>query len=175
MLGDGSGAQSSASQIPHDLAVDRVYRHGDAAKGQKRGIALNSASTTITNSYIADIKAVGQDSQAIGGWNGSAPFTITNNYLEGAGENLMFGGGDPSVPGLVPSDITIADNHFAKQPSWRMENWVVKNLIELKNARRVQIVRNTFEYSWQGGQSGYAVVFTVRNQDATARGAPSIT
>jgi hypothetical protein len=77
----------------------------------------------------------------------------------------MFGGSDPSLPGLVPSDITIADNQFAKQPSWRSQSWVVKNLIELKNARRVSIVRNTFDYNWAGGQSGYAVVFTVRNQD----------
>jgi hypothetical protein len=164
-LGDGSSAQRSLAQIAHDLVVDRVYLHGDPGKSHKRGIALNSASTTITGSYIADIKAVGMDSQAIGGWNGPGPFTITNNYLEGAGENLMFGGADPSVPGLVPSDITIAGNHFAKQLSWRTEKWVVKNLIELKNARRVTIARNTFEYNWQGGQSGYAVVFTVRNQD----------
>jgi hypothetical protein len=77
----------------------------------------------------------------------------------------MFGGSDPSIPGLVPSDIVIADNQFAKQPSWRGQNWVVKNLFELKNARRVTVVRNTFEYNWQGGQSGYAIVFTVRNQD----------
>jgi hypothetical protein len=164
-LGDGSSAQRSLSQVPHDLVVDRVYIHGDAANGQKRGIALNSASTTITGSYLSDIKAVGQDSQAISGWNGPGPYTITNNYLEAAAENLMFGGTDPSIPGLVPSDITIADNQVAKQPSWRGQNWVVKNLIELKNARRVSIVRNTFDYNWQGGQSGYAVVFTVRNQD----------
>jgi len=164
-LGDGSKAQSSASQIANNLVVDRVYIHGDPTKGQKRAIALNSASTTITGSYISDVKAVGQDSQAIGGWNGPGPYTITNNYLEAAGENLMFGGADPAVPNLVPSDITIADNLFAKQTSWRSENWVVKNLIELKNARRVTITRNTFEYNWQGGQSGYAVVFTVRNQD----------
>jgi hypothetical protein len=164
-LGDGSKAQNSLSQIPNNLVVDRVYIHGDPAKGQKRGIALNSASTTITGSYIADVKAVGQDSQAIGGWNGPGPYTITNNYLEAAGENLMFGGADPGVPNLVPADITIADNLFAKQPAWRSENWVVKNLFELKNARRVTITRNTFEYNWQGGQSGYAVVFTVRNQD----------
>jgi len=164
-LGDGSSAQSSLSNIANNLVVDRVYIHGDPAKGQKRGIALNSASTMITGSYIADVKAVGQDSQAIGGWNGPGPFTITNNYLEAAGENLMFGGADPAVPNLVPSDITITDNDFAKQTAWRSEKWVVKNLIELKNARRVTIARNTFEYNWQGGQSGYAVVFTVRNQD----------
>ena len=166
-LGDGSGGQSSLSQIPHDLVVDRVYLHGDASSGQKRGIALNSASTTVTGSYISDIKAPGQDSQALCGWNGPGPFTITNNYVEAAGENLMFGGADPAVAGLVPSDIMIADNQFSKRPSWRQENWVVKNLLELKNARRVTIVRNTLEYNWQGGQSGYAVVFTVRNQDGS--------
>ena len=164
-LGDGSKSQSSLSQVPNNLVVDRVYIHGDPAKGQKRGIALNSASTTITGSYIADIKAVGLDSQAIGGWNGPGPFTITNNYVEAAGENIMFGGADPGVSNLVPSDITIADNHFAKQTAWRSENWVVKNLLELKNARRVTIARNMFEYNWKGGQSGYAIVFTVRNQD----------
>ena len=164
-LGDGSGAQSGSSQIPHDLVVDRVYLHGDSGKGQKRGIALNSASTTITGSFISDIKAVGQDSQALCGWNGPGPFTITNNYLEAAGENVMFGGADPAVRGLVPSDITIADNHFSKQTGWRSQSWVVKNLIELKNARHVSITGNLFEYNWQGGQSGYAVVFTVRNQD----------
>ena len=164
-LGDGSGAQTAVSQVPHDLVVDRLYIHGDPVNGQKRGIALNSASTTITGSYIADIKAIGQDAQAICGWNGPGPYVITNNYLEAATENVMFGGSDPSVSGLVPSDITIADNQFSKQTAWRSQNWVVKNLIELKNARRVAIVRNTFEYNWEGGQSGYAVVFTVRNQD----------
>ena len=91
----GDGDQTSLTRVPHDLVLDRVYIHGDAAAGQKRGIALNSASTTITGSYISDIKAVGQDSQAICGWNGPGPFTITNNYLEAAGENMLFGGADP--------------------------------------------------------------------------------
>jgi hypothetical protein len=164
-LGDGSAAQTSLAQIPHDLLVDRVYLHGDPALGQKRGIALNSASTTITGCYISDIKAVGQDAQAIAGWNGPGPFTITNDYLEASTENLMFGGADPAVPNLVPADITIVGNDFAKQTSWRGSNWAVKNLIELKNARRVEIRDNTFSYNWAAGQSGFAVLFTVRNQD----------
>jgi hypothetical protein len=164
-LGDGSGAQHSARQIAHDLVIDRCYIHGDPGLGQKRGVALNSASTTVTGSYIADIKAVGQDSQAIAGWNGPGPFTITNNYLEAAGENIMFGGADPSVPGLVPSDITIADNQVAKQTAWRSQSWQVKNLLELKNARGVTIEGNTFDYNWQAAQSGFAILFTVRNQD----------
>ncbi len=165
LLGDGSGAQSQLSQVPHDLTIDRVYIHGDGTNGQKRGIALNSASTTITGSYISDIKAVGQDSQAICGWNGPGPFTITNNYLEAAGENILFGGADPSISSLVPADITIAGNLVMKQTAWRTQDWSVKNLIEFKNARRVQVVANNFAYNWQGGQPGYAVLFTPRNQD----------
>ena len=62
-LGDGSFAQSTLDRVPHDLLVDRCYIHGDPARGQKRGIALNSASTTITGSYIADMKSASQDAQ----------------------------------------------------------------------------------------------------------------
>jgi hypothetical protein len=164
-LGDGSTAQTSLAQVPHDLVIDRCYIHGDPAAGQKRGIALNSASTTVTESYISDIKAVGQDSQAIAGWNGPGPFSITNNYLEGAGENILFGGTDPAIANLVPSDITIANNLIAKPPSWRSQRWQIKNLLELKNARRVVIQSNTLEYNWLEAQTGFAVLFTVRNQD----------
>jgi hypothetical protein len=166
-LGDGSSAQSTLAGIPHDLVVDRVYIHGDPVVGQKRGIALNSASTTITECYIADIKAAGQDSQAIAGWNGPGPYTITDNYLEAAAENVMFGGADPTVPNLVPADITIAGNHLAKPAEWRGQKWTIKNLLELKNARRATIERNTIEYTWQAGQAGQAILFTVRNQDGT--------
>jgi hypothetical protein len=163
-LGDGSAAQNSLAMVPRDLVIDRVYMHGDPAVGQKRGIALNSASTSILNSYIADIKAFGQDSQAIGGWNGPGPYTITNNYLEAAGENVMFGGGDPAIRDLVPSDITISGNHLTRPLAWRKEKWQVKNLFELKSARRVRITRNVMEHNWQAAQNGFAVLFTVRNQ-----------
>jgi hypothetical protein len=164
-LGDGSSAQNQLSQVAHDLVIDRVYLHGDGVNGQKRGIALNSASTTITGSYISEIKQVGQDSQAVCGWNGPGPYTITNNHLEGAAENLLFGGSDPSIPNLVPADIVISGNLLTKPVAWRSQNWVTKNLLELKNARRVTISGNTLENNWQGGQSGWAIVFTVRNQD----------
>jgi hypothetical protein len=97
-LGDGSAAQNTLSLVPHDLIVDRVYMHGDRLNGQKRGIALNSGNTAIVNSHISECKAVTQDSQAIGGWNGPGPYRIENNYLEGAGEVFMLGGDDPKFP-----------------------------------------------------------------------------
>ena len=163
-----SSSQTQLSQMPRDLILDRVYIHGDPTAGQKRGIALNSGATHIINSYIADIKAAGQDSQAIAGWNGTGPYLIENNYLEGAGENVMFGGADPSIPNLVPSDITIRRNYFTKPLEWRGQHWQVKNAFELKNARRVLVEGNVFEHVWAGAQTGYAIVFTPRNQGGRA-------
>jgi hypothetical protein len=165
-LGDSS--QTQISQLPHSLILDRVYVHGDPMVGQKRGIALNSGAARIINSYISDIKAVGQDSQAIAGWNGTGPYLIENNYLEGAGENVLFGGADPAIPNLVPSDITIRRNYFTKPLEWRGQKWQVKNAFELKNARRVLIEGNVFENVWVAAQAGYAILFSPRNQDGKA-------
>lgn len=167
-LGDGGRAQNDRRQLPHQLIVDRCYIHGDPDKGQKRGIALNSGATTITNSYIAEIKAKGQDTQAIGGWNGPGPYTIENNRLEAAGENFMLGGADPAIPDLVTEDVVFRGNHLSKPVAWRGQGWTVKNLFELKNARRALVEGNLMEYSWQHGQAGYAIVLTPRNQDGGA-------
>src|SRR5256712_4037783 len=166
---------TSAEDVPHDLIFDRVYIHGNPRVNLRRGIGLNSARTAIIDSYITDAHEVGADSQAILGWDGPGPFKIVNNYLEGAGENLMFGGADPSIRDLVPSDIEIRRNHFFKPLTWRIGDpsytgtpWTVKTLLELKNARRVLIDGNVFENNWAHEQGGTAIVLTVRNQDGTA-------
>ena len=46
--------------------------------------------------------------------------------------------------------------------------WAVKNLFELKNARRVLVEGNVFEHNWTHAQNGFAILFTVRNQDGGA-------
>jgi hypothetical protein len=167
-LGDGSSAQTEREQLPEDILFDRILMRGDRERGQKRGIALNSGATTIRNSYIADIKAMGQESQAIAGWNGSGPYVIENNFLEAAGVNILFGGADPAIQDLVPTDITIRRNHITKNVDWRGSKWTVKNLLELKNARKVLIEGNRLENCWTAAQPGYAVLFTVRNSGGRA-------
>ena len=173
-LGD-SNSQTSLEMVPHHLVIDRSYIHGFETQEVQRGISLNSAETSITNSYISEVHGKGYDTQAICGWNGPGPFKIINNYLEGAGENVMFGGSDPQIRNLVPSDIEIRENYFFKplswkvgDPSYRGNHWSVKNLFELKNARRVTIDRNIFENNWVDAQSGSGVLFTVRNENGTA-------
>ena len=80
-----------------------------------------------------------------GGWNGPGPFRIENNYLEAAGENFMLGGTDPAISNLVPSDVIFRGNQLAKPREWRGLKWTVKNLFELKNARRV-LVESAWHY-----------------------------
>ena len=270
-LGETSG-QTSLSQVPYELDIDRVYVHGHPLYGQKRGIALNARAVTIRNSWISDMKAVGVDTQAIGGWNGPGQYVIENNYLEASGENILFGGADPSIPGLITADVTVRYNYISRPMSWRDPiipspkavtaspaqgslpagtyayrviarrpvgigshgrspssievrltiagggvrvswapvpdavdyfvygrragapdrywvvsttsytdtgeggtattlpadegtTWTIKNLFELKNARRVLVEYNIFENNWKSGQAGYSILFTVRNQD----------
>lgn len=271
-LGDGSSAQNSLSHVPYEIVFDRVYVHGHPLYGQKRGIALNARHVTIRNSYISDIKAVGADSQAIGGWNGPGPFSIENNYLEAAAENFLLGGSDPPIPNLVSEDVLVRYNHMSRPMAWRDPiipapaggtaapaqggslapgayayrivarrpvgsgsigtsaaspeivvtspggsvtvtwqavpdateyrvhgrtpggaaeywtvtgtsftdtgvpgkpgappsegtRWQVKNVFELKSARRVRVQYNLFENNWKHAQPGYAIVLTPRNQD----------
>ncbi len=172
LLGENA---TSRRALPSHIVFDRCYLLGDRRSGTRRGIAMNSAYTAVINSYLADFKARGQDSQAIASWNGSGPFLIENDYLQAAGENLMFGGQDPTIKDLVPSNIEILGNDMVKSltwqsgsPAYRGGRWTVKNILELKNARHVLIKGNVLKYNWVQSQDGYGVLFTVRNQDGTA-------
>lgn len=169
LIAPAAEPRSDADQ-PHHLIFDRCYLHGDPAKGSRRAIALNGQHLAVIHSHVSDFKEIGVDSQALAGWSGSGPIKIVDNYLEGGAENIMFGGSDPVIPGLVPSDIEIRGNTFAKNPRWIPGNskydgsrWTMKNLLELKNARRVLIEANIFE-----DYDGFAIVVTPRNQGGSA-------
>jgi hypothetical protein len=278
----GSGTEPTLASQPQHIILDRVYIHGHPTMGSRRGVAVNGRNITIRDSWISDIKSVGVDSQAICGWAGAGPFLIENNYLSAGAENVLFGGADPVIQDLVPSDITIRRNLFTKDLKWRNPivatpvpsaaasttggtlsaatygykvvayaacgnsktcnsapsaearavvsgttgsvkvswaaisgassyriygrgqywtvtttsfvdkgaagtagtaptsgtRYVVKNLLEFKNARRVVIEGNRFEYSWAQDQKGYALLFLPANggkapwtavQDVTVR------
>jgi hypothetical protein len=171
----GGGDERGVEALPHHIIVERCYLHGDRKEGARRGVSLNAAHVAVVDSYLSDFKERTTDAQAVSGWNGPGPFLIEGNYLEASGENIMFGGGDPSIPNLVPSDIVITRNHLSKplrwkkgDPSFEGTEWAVKNLFELKNARRVLVDGNLLEYNWPQAQNGFAILFTVRNQDGGA-------
>lgn len=162
-LGDGSGKQASLSSVPTDLVIERSYVHGQTTSNVSRCIALNSARTAVMDSYLHECHLKGYDSQAIAGWNGPGPFKIVNNTLAGAGENLMFGGSDPAIANLIPSDIEIRRNYIYTPASWKGV-WTKKNVIESKNSQRVLVEANVIDGSWTDGQVGFAIVLKSANQ-----------
>ena len=159
----GKTEYKSLDQFPHHLVFDRCYIRSTGLKKARRGVGLNSGDTTISNSYISGFAGEGDETQGICGWNGPGPFKIVNNYIEGGGQNIMFGGADPAVPNLVPSNIEIRRNFLYKPREW-FGRATIKAMIELKNARKVVIDGNVIE---SGGLVG-AFVLTVRNQSGTA-------
>ena len=163
----GRGTETALSQLPTDIILDRVYVHGTATVELSRCVALNSVASAVIDSYLSECHAKGIDSQAIAGWNGPGPFKIVNNYMEGAAETLVFGGGDPTIANLTPADIEIRHNHFTRPTAWKGV-WMCKNLFELKNARRVLAEGNVLENNWADAQVGFALVWKSVNQNGGA-------
>lgn len=174
------------------IIFDRVWMHGNAQDDTAHGFrASGITSAAVVDSYLNDFHCVAitgscTDSQAISGGNGSVaggPYKIVNNFLEAAGQSILFGGGPG--PG-VPADIEIRRNHLFKPLTWMQGQpgyvggksghpFAVKNLLELKNAQRLLFEGNILEHAWGGfSQVGFAVVFTPRGswapvQDITVR------
>jgi hypothetical protein len=169
----------------HDVVIDRMWFAGTVIDETNRGIILNNTyNVTIQNSWFSEfhcralVGACG-DSQAISGGGSTVQdgnFKIVNNYLEAAGENIIFGG-SPAL--FTPSNIVIAYNDFNKPWAWNphdptyaptigkdglLHPWIVKNLLELKNASRVLITGNRMTNTWGGfTQIGAGVLLTAKN------------
>lgn len=169
---------------------DRLYLHGVPGFEVRRGIMLTGSSFVgVVESYFSDFHCIAvtgtcTDSQTIAAGDGSVPggvWSIKDNYLEAAGENILFGGTENGS--VIWSDIEIRANTITKQVCWNPvepcwtgpAQYVVKNLFELKNAQRLLFEGNTLSYNWGGfSQVGEASVFTPRGtwaavQDITYR------
>ncbi len=157
----------SATDMPRNLVLDRVVVAGRPDLDLRRCVELHSGASAVVDSYLDECHARGADSQGIYGTNGSGPYRIENNYVEGAGMGLMFGGDDATIVGQVPSDITVRRNHFFKPLAWRGV-WSVKNALELKIGKRVLFEGNVIENVWPDGQIGTALLFKSVNQGGRA-------
>ena len=163
----GTGQEKKIEELPHHIEFDRVWVHGSPTEGQRRGIAANGRHIKIINSYISDIKRKGDESQAIAAWATDGPIEIVNNYLEGAAQSILFGGAGSPLK-LVPTDCIVDSNHLNKPIEWKDTDWVVKNIFEIKNGRRIKVTNNLMTNNWAMGQDGNAILFTTRADNGAA-------
>jgi hypothetical protein len=163
----GRSGETSEAQLVKNIVLDRVLiTAGD--RSTSRCLSMNGNVLAVIDSWLADCHAKGRDSQGILGWNGAGPMLIQNNHIEGAGQNIMFGGADPTIRDLTPSDITIRRNHLFKPLSWGGGKWTVKAAFELKHARRVLFEENVIENHWIDAQVGFAILLQAVSQYGTA-------
>jgi hypothetical protein len=168
------------------IIFDRVWFHGVPQDETNRGISLGGSTyvaivdSTFTDFHCTAATGACVDAQAIAGGLGSnpmGPYKIDNNFMEGAAETIIFGGG---FAALAPSDIEIRHNYMFKPLTWMPGNpqfvgatngrpFIVKNLFELKNATRVLFDGNVLENTWGGfSQSGFGILITPKNQAGAA-------
>jgi putative Ig domain-containing protein len=172
------GTQGTADHI----IADRVWLRGTPNDETATAFGMNGMSySALIDSYTSDmhctsVVGVCTDAKVVGGGTSSTqdgPYKITNNFLEASGENILFGGGGAAY---TPADIEIRGNHFYKPLIWKLGQtgfvggasgypFIVKNHLELKNAQRVLVEGNIFEYVWGGySQVGFSILLTPKNQ-----------
>jgi hypothetical protein len=166
------GSQSQPTPLPDSITIDRCYIHGSPTQDVVTGIQGTASNYAVVDSYVSDIHAPSQDSQAFGTYDTPGPIKLVNNYLSAAGENIMFGGSGGNKNRGVPSDIEIRNNYLFKPLSWvaqttaPINQWVEKNAFECKSCQRVLFDGNTVENVWAASQMGYALVLTVRTSQS---------
>ena len=159
------------------IIIDRDWCHGSSLVEETTRCVFLSGAThfAFTGNYTNDFKCIANtghcsDSQVLAGGDGvlthkEFAWTVYNNFLEAAGENIIIGGSNQGNE--VPTDLYIFANNFYKPPSWQQCSagscFVVKNDYEMKNGSYALVEDNLIEYSWGGySQAGNAFLLTVR-------------
>jgi hypothetical protein len=137
---------ASTALLPSYVILDRTWVHGSSTTPIQHGVYANAASFGWVDSTCDSIVDSGADAQCFLSTNGVGPYLLQNNLFEATGENVLFGGADPAIANLVPSDITIVGNLFEKDTAWRASISDVKNHFELKNAQRLLLEGNVLEH-----------------------------
>lgn len=170
----GLDTNTLQSQQPDNVLLDGgtvVPFYTNATGTANRGVACHGSNVTISHCNVSGFYRNGQEVQAISSWNTNGPLTVTDCFIEGAGENVLFGGSEIRIPNAIPSDVYFARCTFYKRPSWRPPNSAtVKNIFEVKNGQRFLLEDNVFDGSWKGSQTGNALTLTVRNSGASSGG-----
>lgn len=161
---NGTTNPTSYAQLPTNFVLDRCWFLGAATVSMNAGIRFDVVGGVIRRSRFERITHTGADCQAVLVIQGKQIW-LADNYLEASTENVMLGGGNPSITNGNVWDVWITRNHFDKPMSWCSFSaeyggvaYVIKNLLEFKCGRRVLVEGNIIEHMWSAGQDGAAIV-----------------
>jgi hypothetical protein len=171
-------AQTTYAQLPHHIIFNGVIVDADTNE-VRRCFWIDGQYMAIVNSQMRNCASRSGDAQGILNMNGG-PYRYENNYIEGGHQCFMLGGGDPSIPNDIPSDVVFRYNTCYKPLRWKGAypypgpQRQVKTAIETKNARRVLYEYNKLINVWADAQNGYCWLLKSTNQDGTAPWSQSV-
>lgn len=189
----GGGETGDLTGLPNvgnidHVIFDRVWFHGDDNGDETNSALKNNAVSYLASldSYYSSLYCIATigtctDAHAIAGGSNTinstqeTVFKIVNNFIEAAGENILFGGAN-SMTTLADEEIRL--NTFFKPRWWNpgdpsyFGGWgtghppLIKNCFELKNATLALVEGNTCQNVWAGfSQDGFAYLFTALVQN----------
>jgi hypothetical protein len=136
--------------------------------GAHRGIRADSVGCRIHRSRVLNIFSGNFHTQALAGWEGCSDLIAEDSEFQASGENVIFGGAHCNDEKLTPQDITFINCDLSKPKEW-LDNPAITcvNNFELKRGKRVKLYGCKMDGSVAGGgQDGYAIVLTVRQEPA---------
>jgi len=164
VLGGDRTTMKTKEDVPSGFTFTNCIFNGPT----RRGILANCKDLLIDNCSLINYFTEGQDSQAIGGSNGSENHIIRNSVLEAASENIMYGGADAASEDMFPRDILLENCKLTKKKEWKDKFYNMKCLIETKNVINFTARKNILSGCWkQSWGNAPAIVIKSANQDGT--------
>lgn len=160
-----ANTQTQSSHQPDRIVINHSWIHNNSVPSRaSRGITGNAKNLGIFHSTIEGFEATGKDTQAFISFNGEGPIALVGSMFGGMAENVFFGGADPSITGLNPTNIDIRFNYIPKQNGWA-GNANLKNMLEFKKGVNAFVFGNVFDGGYWGGQQ-HSLVLKATNQSS---------
>ena len=165
------------ADFPHHLVIDRCYIHKQAdGSSITYGLNIHANACAVIDSEISNCVATDaapNNQSSACQLNGFGPYLIRNNAMS-AGCGILGGGGIVNViTNQIPSDITITDNRFFRDPAWHNTGFRVGNAGEWKKGQRILYEHNIFEQMTIGISTQivnplFVLIFAASNGDGVS-------
>lgn len=171
LAGHPNNGVNTIAKIPARIAWVHNVVYGNNLTIALRGLFNETYQSLVAGNYMYGWRGVATEAQAYycGGYT-LGQHDVVNNFLEGGGQCLFYGGGDTVLAGteIWPSDIYIARNFLNRDAAWRATSYQIKVSLEIKKGERILMTGNIIEGCWGvgfggGAQSGAGVKIVYEN------------
>ena len=173
--------EEEIGDFTHHLVIDRCYIHKqNDGSSVTYGLNIHANQFACVDSEVSQIisKSIGaggngNDQSSACQLNGFGPYKIHNNAMS-SGCGILGGGGIVNiVTDQIPSDMTITNNHFYRDPAWDGTVFKVGQGAEWKKGQRMLYEHNIFENfgfyaDTQQINAQYALIFAASNGNGTS-------